>query len=252
MTQHFLTLRMTRFITRRLLVIIASLLPAAVLACPLAPYELQYSTRIAGFSVTLVRSLEAVDNACVLQQKASALIGSLTETSRFSVGDQWIQPLRYEYRNPFRKSRSQDLRFDWESAQAWQHGESSRIAITHGTMDRLSVQEQIRLDLQSNGPEALPKDYPVLDDDKLKTYRITYEAQETLETPLGKRPSHRIRQQRPGKDKYTLLWLSADAHWLPLKIQQIEDGKLDGELLIESVQISAAPEDRQGIAHHEK
>lgn len=211
-------------------------------ACPLDHYELRYKTRLAGLPVTLVRTLTDVEGDCELQQKASALIGTLSERSRFRVIDGQIQPLHYEYRNPFRKSRSVDLRFDWQRDAATETVTPNPAVELHpGVVDRLSVQEQFRLDIARDGIASLPRDYTVLDDDKFKTYHISLEGEEVIDTKLGKRATYRLRQMRPGKDKYTLLWISKDAQLLPLKIQHIEDGKLEGELLIDAVRIDARP-----------
>lgn len=186
----------------------------------LSPYELHYRGSLKGISATLVSRLEALpEQQWQLHNKASALFISFDETSRFRFQQQQLTPLHYQYRD-------EEIHFDWQQrqAQARDGDKEKTIALDQAVYDMLSYQIQLRMDLQQ-APAFSQRDYWLASGTRVKQYRISREQITELETPAGRFKCLQVRMQRPGKSRYTRLWLAIDHAYMPVQMQRFEEDK---------------------------
>ena len=137
-----------------------------------------------------------------------------------------IQPLNYErQRRKGDKNRTISLSFDWQNqtAKAIKNQKEEKILpLTPGIVDPLSMYLVAALDLAS-GKKV--DEYTLAGDDRLKTYRIQQQGEETVKTSLGNLQTLRVSQQRHGSDDMVVLWFAPALNYLPVQIAKLKDGK---------------------------
>ncbi|MBN3560674.1 DUF3108 domain-containing protein [Aliamphritea spongicola] len=194
------------------------------------PYKAVYASEWdLGFSLNgeAVRQLQRLDNGWQLSLDASAMVASLSESSKLRFSPEGVEPRSYSYqRKVLGKKTREALSFDWQNHQAnsqitddpWQ------LDVPTGALDKLSYQLQLRLDL-INGREAL--EYKVADDGKLKTYRFVREGEEDITTELGTFKAVKLRRDRGTNSKrQTWIWFAPELNYQLVKLLQSEkDGK---------------------------
>jgi hypothetical protein len=136
-----------------------------------------------------------------------------------------VQPQLYRYRRTGgKKEKDLQLKFDWshmlvnidDKKHPWQ------LKVEANTLDKLVYQISLMRDLQSQQKQFV---YLIADVGKLKTYHINILAEETITTPLGKIKTIRLtRERNKPKDRQTTLWCAPELHYLPVKLEHIEDG----------------------------
>ncbi|MBT8151455.1 MAG: DUF3108 domain-containing protein, partial [Gammaproteobacteria bacterium] len=113
--------------------------------------------------------------------------------------------------------------FDWENMQA--NGAKGKrkyeFALEPGVLDKLSYQVQMQLDLLAQ-PERPALIYKVANYSGLRDYQFDFALRETIETRLGSRET--LVYQRDKKDSTIKLWIAPQQNYLPVKIEQLEDG----------------------------
>ena len=196
----------------------------------LSPFKATYQSEWdVGFSLSgeAVRKLAQLDNGWQLSLKASALAASIDESSKLYFSPQGVRPEAYRYqRKVFGKKRSAALDFDWNNNsvsnsvndQPWQ------MEIPTGTLDKLSYQLQLRIDLIE---DKTPLQYQVADGGRLKDYKFVREGQETVNTPAGEYQAVKVRRDRgPDSNRETWLWFAPELNYQLVKLLQTEkDGK---------------------------
>lgn len=147
-------------------------------------------------------------------------VGHITETG--------FQPDSYRYvREGGDDDREAELRFDWEALEVvndiaeypW------RMAITQDTIDRVISPLQLMHDLYERAPETERLIYRIADGGQLKTYLLTIEDSEMIETPVGRFQALRIRRRDTDSDRETILWCAPALQYLALRVEQREDGR---------------------------
>ena len=115
------------------------------------------------------------------------------------------------------------LSFDWNTLRAsGSKGEASyEFDLVPGALDKLSYQVQMQIDLIAN-PKSTAFDYRVANYSRLSTYSFRYAGAEKLNTNLGQRET--LVFKRDKKNKQIKLWIAPRENYLPIKIEQIEDG----------------------------
>ena len=202
---------------RRLLAIL--LLLSSQLACTattLPPYEASYNTTLRGIQIEGKRKFEQLDgDRYRLSWRAKALWMKLDEWSEFKIVDGQVRPLRYHYsRKGIGRERPVQLDFDWNAATIHSRRGDSRqqIPLTAGTLDKLSYQIQMQLDLsrQVSQPQL---HYRVADHRKIKDYHFVYQGQAPLETKLGEIDSSIYSREKANNE--TRIWPSPRPHHQP-------------------------------------
>lgn len=146
-----------------------------------------------------------------------------------------FQPDTYRYvRSGGDDDRQAELRFDWDDLEVvndiaeypW------RMAITRDTIDRVISPLQLMHDLYERSPETERLIYRIADGGRLKTYLLTIEGSEIIETPIGGFQVLRIRRRDTDSDRETILWCAPALQYLAVRVEQWEDGRRSATLEI--------------------
>lgn len=208
--------------------LVVLLLTTSQVACtstPLPPYEATYTTKLRGIKIKGVRKFEEVSEARYrISWRAKALWMRLHEWSEFTIVDGRVKPISYHYtRKGLGTDRPIHLSFDWNTLRAsGSKGEASyEFDLVPGALDKLSYQVQMQIDLIAN-PKSTAFDYRVANYSRLSTYSFRYAGAEKINTNLGQRET--LVFKRDKKNKQIKLWIAPRENYLPIKIEQLEDG----------------------------
>ena len=164
----------------------------------------------------------------------------VVEHSEFTLAAGQILPQRFRYEDGSRKGEENfTVNFDWGASEIRVNGEHGprTFPLTAGVLDRGSMQVAMMNDAAAG---RLPGPYVLADDDSLNTYEFTAEEDAQLDTALGTFTAHRLRQQRQGSSRHTILWLVPELRYLPVLIQQYREGEVLTAFIIESLEWDAA------------
>ncbi len=144
-----------------------------------------------------------------------------------------FQPEAYRYvRTGGDDDREADLRFDWDALEVvndiadypW------RMAITQDTIDRVISPLQLMHDLSERSPDTQRLVYRIADGGRLKTYLLSIEGREIIETPIGRFQTLRIHRRDTDSDRETILWCAPALQYLAVRVAQWEDGRRSATL----------------------
>jgi len=161
------------------------------------------------------------------------------ERSRGKIVESGFQPTTYRYeRRGDDKARSAELRFDWQAlevvndvaAYPW------RMDITPDTIDRVISPLQLMHDLATRDPEEERLVYRIADGGELKTFLLTIEGEQIIETPAGRFRALHIRRRDTDSDRETRLWSAPELDYLAVQVEQWEDGGLNFRLALTGVE----------------
>ena len=147
----------------------------------------------------------------------------IDEQSQWRIFKAAIRPLSYTYnRSGGSKQRLVELRFDWRrgTVENKVDGDSWRMPIPDGTIDKLTVQLAMMLDL-GHGRNTMQ--YAVADGGTLKTYRFKVIGKERLVTPAGSYDTLKLERLRDNNKRSTYLWCAPKLHNLPVRVDQREE-----------------------------
>lgn len=208
--------------------IIIVLILTAQLGCTattLPPYEATYTTKLRGVKISGTRKFESTgSNTYKVSWKAKALWMRLNEWSEFElINGKQIRPISYHYtRKGLGTDKPIHIIFDWENnvINAKKGDKDYQFALEPNTLDRLSYQVQMQIDLLVN-PDSQQLNYTVANHDRLAHYEFNYENQALIKTELGSAESLIFKREK--KYKTTRIWLSPEQFYVPVKIEQTED-----------------------------
>ena len=208
--------------------IIIALILTAQLGCTattLPPYEATYTTKLRGVKISGTRKFESTgSNTYKVSWKAKALWMRLNEWSEFElINGTQIRPISYHYtRKGLGTDKPIHIIFDWENnvINAKKGDKDYQFALEPNTLDRLSYQVQMQIDLLMD-PDNQQLHYIVANHDRLARYQFNYENQALIETELGTTESLIFKREK--KYKTTRIWLSPEQFYVPVKIEQTED-----------------------------
>lgn len=201
------------------------LLASATGASDLVPFAAKYSSDYGMLSATGLRKLEQrSDGNWGLENRASALMTDVIETSTFALRDRHVKSLNYNFRNPFNAKRNLSLTFNWPKGEVSDAVHNTTLPLQGEVYDKLSYQVQMQLDVCSNPEKFKSRDYTVADKGRLKTYRIEFIDRQPLRTQAGTLNTIHLRQFRPDKrDGHdTLIWLASDFSCVLARLDQHE------------------------------
>ena len=148
-------------------------LGAEISAFELKPYEAKYLASKLGIEITGTRKLEKIDtNKYKISMKTNFLWFKLYESSEFILTEKnKIVSLKYEYKNTGKKNKNIKMIFDRENSILIKYinGDKVEYPLKENVYDRLSYQEQMRLELINNS-EINYFEYRVLDHNKISEY----------------------------------------------------------------------------------
>ncbi len=195
----------------------------------LLPYQATYTTNYSGITANMEQRLKKTgSNQWSLHNNLSIMFVGFEEKAQFLINNLRVQPQTYHYSNKLSSKRNSALTFNPKNHSVIDSLHTKTpLVLPEGALDKLSFQAQMRLDFMAQDPLKAFKDkeFSLVDRTKYKTYRIKYLSEEVIETPAGKFNTVKIEQRRPGKDKYTLIWLAKDWDYFVLRIQRMEKGE---------------------------
>lgn len=215
-------LRLFLKITALVLLLISQ---TACTSTQIPPYEAQYTTRLKGIKITGTKKFKAIgQNHYEIRWEARALWMRLKEWSEFKIVDGQVVPLSYHYtRKGLGSDRPISVIFDWENNMV--RGAKGDKAYSYptelGMQDKLSYQVQMQLDLLKD-KDAQQITYNVASYNRAKDYQFDFKRDETLKTKIGSVDTKFY--QRVKKDKTISIWVSEDHYYVPMIVEQVEDG----------------------------
>ena len=160
----------------------------------------------------------------------------VVERSRFELSNSRILPSRFEYEDGSRKGEDNySIDFDAVAGEVRITGPaaSRRLAHEAGLLDRGSLQVALMLDLAAC---RRPGPYRYVDDDGIRTYDYERLADDSADTGIGQLATVRFAQQRAGSSRRTIIWFASDYAYVPVRIEQIEDGEAETDFILERLE----------------
>lgn len=147
----------------------------------------------------------------------------ISEQVEGRIGEQ-VEPLHYRYqRSGGSRDEHTEYRFDWTSSniRAVHNETSAELALTPRVLDPLSTYLQAMWDLKA---ERRIEEYQLLDDTRIRAYRVEYQGSETLSTSMGDLLTTKVFRQRPGSSRAVVFWFANDYDYIPVQVIQYRDG----------------------------
>jgi hypothetical protein len=201
----------------------------------LAPFDARYEVSYGSMSVGTSRFDLRRDTApgrWIFESRSDAqglarLIagGTLVQTSWLDVAGSEVRPRRFRFDDgSARKQEDASLAFDWDRGRVTGEakGKPVDLALPPGTQDPVSSQLAIMVALLA-GQE--PAGLPMIDGGRLRETEIRLERRERVKTPAGEFETLVYTSRRPGGRRVTWMWLAADVQYLPVRMEQLRDGK---------------------------
>lgn len=186
----------------------------------LTPYTANYSTTTMGIGMTLERTLTESEGRYTLRNEGGVFIAKLKEVAHFTVQDGQIQGQDFLYKLGGIVDRRREVKFLPESGKIqslrkkrWtEHTWSSDI------LDRLSQQEQLRLELMASDSPPSTLQFRVIDGPRVRTRTLELAGRESIETPLGVLDTVHYRQIREDDDNRTSdIWVAPELDYFMVK-----------------------------------
>jgi hypothetical protein len=169
------------------------------------------------------------------------LTDTRTERSEFKytfLNEEWVaSPLSYEFiREGTGKDKQYKVAVNYVNETiSGRHKKNNPFPEDTVIQDMMTYQVQIRLDLQRNKPV---KKYTVATRfGNWKDYDFTQYPPETITTPLGEYSSVKLTRTNIKKDRVTTVWLAPDLDYALIRLQQIEKGKENFDVVIKSYEV---------------
>ena len=235
----------------------AAILAAAVLAAtpaagqaPIAEYRASYDVRHEGRrAATAEFSVVATGGGEYLYRSVTEVRGLLrliapnpaTEQSRMRLSGTDLLSLQFDYVDGSRKGED-NFAIAYDAA-----GGQIRITRADGMetlpyqadlLDRGSLQVAVMRDLASC---RLPGTYRWVNDDGITAYRYERLEDRDAETGAGTFPSMRFRQQREGSSRQSILWLAPSQSYVPVIVEQIDDGVTETVFTLSAITVTTPP-----------
>ena len=193
----------------------------------LRTYAAEYKTTAMGLDMTLKRTLSREGQVFTLINKGSVLIASLEERAQFTLTDGRIRGETFNYRLKTLGSRKREVRFLPEQGvirslrkKQWtEHPWKPEI------LDRLSQQEQLRLDLMASVEPPPKLVFTVVDGAKVEDKVMVFVGAENIDTPLGALATVHYRQLHDNPNKRSSdVWLAPELDYTMVRTVHVEDG----------------------------
>lgn len=206
-------------------------------------FSSKYSGELDGYNITSTRTLSSMDDGNYrFQSTASHAIGSITETSDFSLVDGEIRPLRYHYfRKVFGFKKEESIDFDWENKKAtYKHKGKSEKTHVHdikpGMFDPSLYQLQLQRDAwASKGTLCDGKVvYDVVKRGNIKHMPFELLAKESLNIGGKTLEAVKVETQKAGTARVTTVWLLPELNYQIGKIIHKDEDGDTYEILLEN------------------
>jgi hypothetical protein len=145
------------------------------------------------------------------------------ERSEWQLVNGHIRPLLYTYsREGGKRDRQLRIQFDWAKkiALSEQNAQHATVQLSDSTLDKSVYLIALMMDLAKGMQQA---EYNVAEHGKTQRYQVNVVGNESLETVVGTLPTVVVERRRAGKSRLTRVWAAKDYHFLPVRIEHIED-----------------------------
>lgn len=134
-----------------------------------------------------------------------------------------------------KKYRNEHYVFDWDMNKVaiTYKDRNSILDIPVNTFDNFSTQLLL---MRAPDYKNIESTYSVISKGRLKNYVYKRVSKEEIETKLGKLKSNKYIRIKDNDKKTTYLgWYSESLHYLPVRLEKVENGKLDLSIQITSI-----------------
>ena len=157
--------------------------------------------------------------------------GKPREISEFCIRNGAVVPKKFSFRNP--KNDDDDFTLEFEPGKV-RAGDGTAREVPANSQDRFGIQQAVRLwVLQHLKDEAGAQsvEFTMVDDHRVRNYRFQITGRETVTVPAGKFDA--VVVQRIGsKSRSTRFWLGTTRDYMPVKVEQLHDGKVELRLTL--------------------
>jgi hypothetical protein len=216
--------------------------PESKAAATLQPYQAEYTTTARGMTVTLERELKTDgEGGYTLTNGGTLLVVGFHEVAVFAVNDAQVRPRSYIYQGTGLINRRSEVHFTpgADTVRSLYKEEWYELPYTEGTLDRMSQQEQLRLDLMSKDNPRENISVRIADGKRVRDYELVYVGDEVLETPLGPVNALHFERLHDDPDRESDIWFAPAWDYLMVKTVHIEDDK-PVEVLLANARIGGA------------
>jgi hypothetical protein len=228
---------------RASVLLFVALATAQARADELQPFEASYAWSWHGMTVAVSSvKLEHQGDTWVYASKSSPRgIGRVfserpVQKSILRVTDKGVQPLSYEADDGTSSTkRDAHVQFDWEHGRATGVYEDVKVdmPLQAGIQDDLSVQIALVVELLAG---RVPEHFQIIDQNTVREYHYTREAEETLSTPLGKIDTIVYRSQKTGSPRVTRFWCAPSRGYIPMRVEQTKGDDVQWTMQVQTVQ----------------
>jgi len=167
------------------------------------------------------------------QGVAKMFVGMIREVTDFCATPVGLQSQHYEFHRADRAEKDWKLDFDWDAKVA-RGGDPAEQPITPGTLDRLAIQQAVRLWVIDHVNDEKPPpevEFTMGDRTRITSYKFALGRREKISVPAGQFDT--IIVQRVDDPKKTLrFWLAPERDYTPVKVVQDQDGQPELRMLL--------------------
>jgi len=117
-------------------------------------------------------------------------------------------------------------------------GNPTTLPLKQDVYDRISADVVIMMDLR-NGRQ--PRELRIAEKNQLREYTFTFQGEETVAVPAGTYRTVKYLRQRTGSSRSTLIWFAMDAHFVPVRMEQLKRGKTNVTSVATSLAVTPQP-----------
>ncbi|MGQ0585605.1 MAG: DUF3108 domain-containing protein [Gammaproteobacteria bacterium] len=150
--------------------------------------------------------------------------GKPRETSDFCVQGGRVVPKRFEFEDP-----KGDDSFTLEFEPGKVRTKKQVREVPANVQDRFGIQQAVRLwvlEHLDSEPGAVTAEYAMVDERRIRTYRFAITGRESVEVPAGKFDAVLV-QRVDDKKKTIRFWLAPGRDYMPVKVEQVRQGKTE-------------------------
>jgi hypothetical protein len=214
----------------------------------LVPFSIDYKISFSGLggiaSLALKRGKMPNEYEYRVESQAKGLAkilqsGAATESSLFAMTAAGMRPSRYDYDEGTGKVQDNStVRFNWaaRSADSIHEGEPATLNLSPDVRDRLSADLETILELRAG---ETPDTQVIAYRNSIRRYDLYPRGEETIETPAGTYETVKYLRQREGSKRSTMIWFAIDAGYLPVRIAQMKNNKINVTMEAVSINLPA-------------
>ncbi|MDQ7017052.1 MAG: DUF3108 domain-containing protein [Gammaproteobacteria bacterium] len=160
------------------------------------------------------------------------------ELSELEWHDGKLRSLHYQS-NQKDKESSSDFNWQTQTLNIIKQDKTTHLPLKEDTYDHTS--SLLLLSQAAHNPAFQTLEVSVNEQGTARILTFTLEAQERIRTPYGRYDSLKIRQTRTPGSQIGLIWLAPKLHYLPIRIEQHNKGKLVARMELTAFKRLPAP-----------